>query len=328
MSHNKPLHIPRRSRHVPAHEWRPINRGIPEAWHAIAEAKGYRIHRRIRDRLHLALECRLCGALTAHKVHTLRSARPACGGCRERAMLAQAAKAGVVLGARDPAHRHYASYTLPCGHTARLQRGRIAKLAEEGPAAGRSGYHCAPCHLARLGALAQSWGWRLVGADPEGNANYRALGHEACGHVQRVATANIVTGRYDCGGCGESWAAAPSFLYLIRLGVSGGGTYVKLGYSRNPRSRMLHQLGLGDEVEAELIDEVPMPSGQVALAVERGLHARLRADHPDLVIPRADLAAWINVTSEVYAARAEPIIRRMLDEVESPRWPRSGCPAA
>ncbi|WP_281968923.1 GIY-YIG nuclease family protein [Roseovarius nanhaiticus] len=322
MPHQKPLYIPRRSRNLPAHVWRPLNRGIPEKWHAIARAKGYRIHRRIRDRLHLSLECLTCGALTAHKIYTLRTAQPACGGCREAVMHQNAAKAGVVLGERDAEHRHYALYTLPCGHEARLQRGRIARLAKEGPAEGRDGFYCPICHTKRLDRLASTWGWTLIGADTEGDLNYRLLWHDACGHSQRVATANLVTGRYDCGGCGESWASAPSTLYMMRFAVPGLGTFVKLGYSRYPGRRMHHQLGLRDDVVAELIDELPMPSGQVALRIEKGLHAQLRAEHAEKVIPRADLAPWINVTSEVYAPTAEPIIRRMIDALESPCWPR------
>ncbi len=322
----KPLHLPRQSRDVAATDWTDQQRPIPAAWHAFAKRKGYRIDRRIRDRSHVALECLACGAHTAHKVYTLRSAQPACGGCQVAQQRGNAAKAGFVLKVRDEAHRHYATYRLPCGHEARLQRGRVAKLAAEGPVPGRDGFHCDICHLENLQQTAADWGWRVIGADPDGSANYRLLEHEACGHRQRVATANLDTGRFNCGGCGECWSAAPSNLYLMRFGVPGLGCFVKLGYSLNPGSRLRSQLGLRRDVEAELIDEVPMPSGQVALRIEKGLHRQLKADHPDKVIPRGELEGWINVTSEIYAAEAEPIIRRLLDEVESPRWPRQDTP--
>ncbi len=323
MTKKKPLHIPHRSRHVPEDTWADEPRMIPEAWRAIAKKKGYRIDRRVRGRGHVVLECLRCGAHTAHKVFNLRSAQPACGGCQQARMRENAIRTGVTFGTRDAAHRHYASYTLRCGHETRLQRGRVAKLAKEGPAPGRDGFHCGICHAEKLQRWAGAWGWRVVGPDPEGDANYRYLAHEACGHHQRVATANIETGRFNCGGCGECWSAAPSALYMLRFRVPGVGRYVKLGYSLNPESRLL-QLGLRDDVEADLVDEVPMPSGQVALRMERALHQQLKAEHPDKVIPRDQLEAWINVTREVYTAEAEPIIRRMLDEIESPQWPREG----
>ncbi len=318
----KPLHIPRRSRHVPASAWVDYPHPIPVGWHVTAKAKGYRVDRRVRDKDHVALECRRCGAHTAQKAHTLRSAQPACGGCQRAKQRGNAAKAGFIMGARDEAHRHYATYTLPCGHESRLQRSRLQRLATEGPAPDHDGYHCEVCHLEKLQQMAAKLGWRVIGADPEGNANYRLLAHDACGHRQRVATANIETERFGCGGCGESWMAAPSALYMARFDVATLGTVIKLGYSRNPGSRLRRQLGLRAGVEAELIDEVPMPSGQVALRVERNMHRQLKAEHPDKVIPRADLEGWINVTSEIYTAQAEPIIRRMLDEVESKHWPR------
>jgi hypothetical protein len=322
MFHKKPLHIPHGSRNIADDQWSEFPRPIPELWEIIAEEKGYRIDRRVRDHLHVVLECLACGAHTAHRVSNLRSAQPACGGCQLAARLDDAAKAGFVFKRRDEAHRHYAIYTLPCGHDARLQQGRVAKLANEGRAPKGRGYHCDICYAKKLDRLASTLGWTLIGADTEGNPNYRLLWHDACGHSQRVATANLETGRFNCGGCGECWSAAPSALYMVRFWVPGLGWFVKLGYSRYPGRRMRYQLGLREDVEAELIDEVPVPSGQVALRMERALHRQLKAEHPDKVIPRDELAAWINVTSEVYTAEAEPIIRRMLDEVESRHWPR------
>jgi hypothetical protein len=323
MTIKKHLHTPNRSRHVADSDWTEYKRRIPATWHAIAKQKGYRIDRQVRDRLHVVLECLTCGAHTAHRVFNLRSAQPACGGCQQAARLDDAARVGFTLKARDEAHRHYATYTLPCGHEARLQRGRVAKLAKEGPAPGARGYHCDNCYAKKLQDQAAKLGWTVIGTDLKGDANYRQLQHDACGHQQRVATANIETGRWNCGGCGECWTAAPSVIYLMRFRVPGVGCCVKLGYSRNPESRMRHQLGLRADVEAELIDEVPAPSGQVALRMERALHQRLKADHPEMTLARAELADWINVTSEIYTAEAEPVIQRMLNEIESPHWPRN-----
>lgn len=323
MTIKKHLHIPRRSRHVAVGDWAEYKCRIPAAWHAIAKQKGYRIDRRVRNRLHVALECLGCGAHTAHRVFNLRSAQPACGGCQNAARLVDAAKAGFAFKSRDEAHRHYATYILPCGHEARLQRGRVGKLAKEGPAPGGRGYHCAICYARKLNDQAAKLGWSLIGADPKGDANYRLLEHDTCGYRQRVATGNLATGRFGCGGCSESWVSAPSALYMMRFGVPGRGVYVKLGYSCRPYRRMRSELGLRHDVEADLIDELPMPSGQVALHAELALHSQLAADHPEMVISREELADWINVTCEVYTADAEPIIRRLLDDLESPRWPRT-----
>ena len=86
--------------------------------------------------------------------------------------------------------------------------------------------------------------------------------------------------------------------------------------SRDPVSRHRHQLKLRPGTEVELLTIVPMETGKAALKVEKELHRRMLITHPDLVTPRTDLADWIGVKSEVYAAEAERILRRLLEEIE------------
>ncbi len=316
MPHMKYLHRPHRSRHVPAEAWVDYPGAIKDCWRVLADQKGFRVDRRVRDRLHLALECKICGAHTAHKLHTLRTAQPACLGCQGESRSSKAKQVGFELIKRDEDSPNYNLYQLPCGHQRLLQNARVEKLLKHGPVEGHSGFHCPICHTRRLRAMASTCGWRLVGSDPDRNPNYRLLSHNRCGHEQRVATANLATERFNCGGCGDSWSAAPSALYLMRFRVPGQGRFVKLGYSRNPTSRLRYQLGLAQGVEAELIDMVAMPTGQVALKVEKNLHRALQSGHSDKVISSEHLKSWINVTSEIYAAEMEPVIRRMFDRLE------------
>jgi hypothetical protein len=319
MTQKKFLHRPHRSRHVPEEAWGDYPGAILNNWHALADQKGFRVDRRVRDRLHLALECKICGAHTAHKLHTLRTAQPTCLGCQGQSREGKANLVGLELLDRDNDNHQYNLYRLPCGHESLLQNSRVDKLLKHGTVDGRSGFHCPTCYTQQLQSMASDFGWRLVGPDPKRNANYRLLAHKKCGHQQRVATANLVTERFNCGGCGDSWSAAPSALYLMRFRVPEQGRFVKLGYSRNPKSRLRYQLGLAQGVEAELIDVVDMPTGQVALQIEKGLHRELAADHADKVISPEVLKGWINVTSEIYAAELEPVIRRMFEGLEKPK---------
>lgn len=319
----KHLYIPHRSRHVPKEAWVDYSGPIKARWRVLADQKGFRVDRRVRDRLHLALECKMCAAHTAHKLHTLRTAQPACLGCQRDSRNGKAQQVGFELIKRDEDNHKYNLYRLPCGHQKLLQNGHVEKLLKHGPVEGRSGFHCPICFTKQLQTMATNAGWRLVGSDPENNANYRLFAHESCGHQQRVATANLKTARFDCGSCGESWAAAPSGLYLMRFRVPGQGRFVKLGYSRNPGSRLRYQLGLPPEVEAELLDVIDMASGQRALQTEKSLHRQLKSEHPDKVISPEQLKGWINVTSEIYAAELEPVIRRMFDRLEDRNAPKA-----
>lgn len=311
----KTLHFTHRSRHLSLADCKDYPRPAEAEWHDFAAQKGFRIVHRVKDRFHLVLECTSCTAHTVHRVFTLRTAQPKCGGCQQNHRLEQAKIAGFELLNRDENNHKYAYYRLPCGHVRHLQIGRADKLAREGTADDADGYHCPICHLARQKSMAAEWGWERAGPDPKGKPNYLLLQHSPCGHRQRVATGNLTTGRFNCGGCGDAWSASPSVLYLMRFRVPKVGRIVKLGYSRNPKSRMRHQLNLRADVKAEIIDEIHMPSGQAALQVEKSLHKILMETYPDHVVARDKLKSWINVTSEIYAAELEPKIRRLLERL-------------
>lgn len=286
-----------------------IDMPIPEAWYVLARQKGMTIIARIQDRFHLALACDACGKPSKHKVYSLRVCEPQCPHCLEAEWRVKAEQAGLKLLRRDPDDHAYAFYRAPCGHEIRRQPDRMRQIA-----AGHNGWRCEICHTTQQAAEAEARGWVLIGADPEGKINYRLYQHD-CGHRQRVARANMQTGRFSCANCGECWSAAPSWLYLLRLDLPGHGPVVKLGYSRNPESRMRYQLGMTADLGCELITKIPMTTGHDAICIEKRLHGYLCSTHPHSVIPPEIIANHLNVTSEIYDASLEPIIRAKLAQI-------------
>ncbi|PYE82204.1 GIY-YIG nuclease family protein [Pseudoroseicyclus aestuarii] len=280
-------------------------------WAELAHAKGFRIARRIRDRSWLELECRTCRGLTPMRLWVLTSAQPHCRPCMEARWRKTAQAAGLTFLRRCPDHRHYAHYRAPCGHEVRRQFAFVERMARS-----ETDALCRICMEARDAAEAEQRGWRLLGPDPRGTSHYRLYAHEdGCGAEQRIARANMQTGRFSCGTCGEDWPAAPSALYLMRLDLPGLGRVVKLGYSRDPWSRMTYQLGIGGQGRAELLAVVPMPTGREAYNREQALHARLKTEIPQHIVPRAELEGVIRVVSEIYRAEAEPRILGLLDDL-------------
>ena len=183
---------------------------------------------------------------------------------------------------------------------------------------GATGVRCEVCHRAREEAEARARGWRFVGPDPDGEPNYRLYVHEdGCGAVQRIARANMQTGRFACGTCGDVWSAEPSTLYLMRFSHPGRRPILKLGMSRDPDSRMRYQLGLPDHMEARILRIVPMETGRAALIAEKRLHGELRRDYPEAVVPPEEFSDYLRVVSEIYDASLEPVILEMLDRVEA-----------
>src|SRR3989338_692416 len=270
---------------MPADVWVDFRGTVPEIWKAMARDKGFRIHRRVRDRLHLALECCICGSLTAHKVYTLRTAQPRCGGCAEADLIAQARKAGLVLLRRDQRDRHYALYRGKCGHVLKRQFELVNRVAN-----GLTDVKCRRCLIEREQEEARKQGWERVRRDRSGNPSYREYRHP-CGQVQRIARGNLQWGQCDCA-----------------------------RYSKHPVKRWRHQLKLPKSAQVDVIRVISMPTGHDASGTERAAHAALMREHPDFVVPNHIFADVLNVVSEVYWPAAEGVIQGLLDGIEA-RYP-------
>lgn len=305
-----PLYIPHRSRDVAPENWGDYPQPVKPAWRLLADRRGFRVDRRVRDRYHLALECLECGAHTAVKLANLRDAAVRCGGCADRDRVRTAQEAGLAFLRRDPDNRSYGYFLAPCGHEVRRQFELIRRVRD-----GKTGIRCATCLVARERDEARTHGWERVGPDPDGNQNYRLYRHP-CGHAQRIARINMRYGQCDCARCGESWSSKPSVIYLARISLPGlAGDVVKFGYSATPDKRFKHQLGLPKTARVRFLRRLAMPSGHAACAAEKAANARLARAHPDLVVPHRIYAGLVNVRSEIYWPGLLPVIHAEMDRI-------------
>lgn len=279
-------------------------------WQALAQSKGFTIEARVEDRYHLELRCDVCQGFTKTKLFTLRTAQPICAPCLEAKQAATARAAGLVLLERDLTDRHYASFRAECGHVLSRQFALIEKVA-----AGETGVRCEICLREKHANGAEAQGWTLIGGDPAGRVNYRLYRHDKCAKEQPVSIGNMTTGRFDCGNCGETWSAAASYVYLMRFELADGGAVLKLGYSRNPKSRLKHQLQSGEKTNGAILRVVAMPSGQAAITEEKTAHKHIRTEAPHTVVPRHRFEGQLKVTSEIYTTDALDLIMSMLDDI-------------
>lgn len=282
-------------------------------WIEAAQDKGYDIVARIIDRFHLALRCQHCGELIKVRLFTLMSAQPLCSSCVQKQWILTAQAAGLTYLDRCPDDRHYAFYEAACGHKIRRQFEIVERVA-----AGKTDLRCDVCQKNSEMREAAKRGWELLGPDPECNPNYRLYRHWDCGHEQRIARANLQTGRISCGGCGEQWPAAPSYLYAMRFTLPNSRQLVKLGYSNNPESRIYHQLLRDADMPCEILRKVPVTSGQLAIRLEKRLHKKLRNSFPDAVVSHSSFADQIKVKSEIYDIGLTPVILAELDALATP----------
>lgn len=288
-------------------------------WIAAAREKGFTLVTRVRDRYSLALRCHKCGDLVCKRLYSLMSHQPECDSCIEDAWRAEAKAAGLTFLRRDPDHRHYAFYRAACGHEIRRQFELVGRVAR-----GETGTRCETCHAAREQEEAAARGWKLVSPDPLGNPHFRIYFHPACETLARIARVNMQTGRFTCPGCGESWATAKSHIYAMRFELEPGRSVVKLGFSRDPVSRLDHQLPRVRDLPRKLLYSVPVRSGHQAQKIEKRLHSRLKAAHPHGLVPPEDFVGHLKVKSEIYVPALEGQILKELRRVARQQGKRRG----
>lgn len=284
---------------------------IPPEWHGSALEKRYDLVARVADEDHLALRCQDCGGLNKVKVFTLRSANTTCRICQDRRWRSLATEAGATFVRRCPRDHRYVWLQLNCQHEIRRQAGLVRKAA-----GGEVGFRCNTCHSTREAKEARARGWELVGPDPKHVLGYRVYRHD-CGHCQRIARANMQTGRFGCAGCGAAWPSAPSSLYVMRFTLQNSRVLIKLGMSRDAKSRLRHQLLRHAQLQAEIVDHLPVETGQRALQLEKSLHGMLRRRFPEQVVPHAVFASHLNVVTEIYEPVLEPFLRQAFDRLRA-----------
>jgi hypothetical protein len=281
-------------------------------WQAAAVAKGFKIEARVADRYHLALCCDECDGLTKTRLSVLMSAQPICAPCLAAKHAEAARMAGLKFLGRDASDRHYAFYQAKCGHTMSRQFALIERAA-----AGEAGVRCEECLHAKHASEAEEQGWTLVGADPANRTSYRLYQHQKCGADQSIAVGNMNTGRFDCSHCGETWSAAKSNIYMMRFDLACGETVLKLGYSRNPNSRLRHQLQTGPRRDGELLRAIAVSSGRTAIIEEKAMHKRLRTELGHTLVSPVRFTDQLKVKSEIYTLEALDLMTSLLDDLAS-----------
>ncbi|WP_232830868.1 GIY-YIG nuclease family protein [Tropicimonas sp. IMCC34011] len=290
---------------------------IPAHWHAKAQANGFHITRRCKDRARVVLQCQTCGQEHDKRHSVVVGSTPLCPHCVTARWEADAAAAGLSWLGRDPQDPRRGRYRAPCGHEVSRQFGLIKRIA-----AGICALRCETCQRAKEEAEATAAGWTLLGPAHEHGVTYRRYRHD-CGHEQEIAPVNMRTERVTCAGCGVCWSASPSFIYCMRFELPGLPPLVKLGFSRNPESRMNWQLlrtpDLSEQAQpsGQILRSIQIRTGHLALYLEKRMHAALRRSHPGSVVPAEHYGPWLKVKSEIYIADLEPVILDMLERLDT-----------
>ena len=101
----------------------------------------------------------------------------------------------------------------------------------------------------------------------------------------------------------------------MRFRLADGAPVIKLGFSRNPASRLNHQLQSGLTRTGELLRVINLPTGRAALHAEQILHRRVETSLPHTIVPQARYDGQIKVLSEIYTLDALPLVTTLLDDL-------------
>ena len=137
----------------------------------------------------------------------------------------------------------------------------------------RNAFACRTCQDAKLKDEASAHGLTLLGAG-EGRY-YRTYRFDACGHEQEIRTSDVRIGNFTCRTCNESVWDGPGYVYLFRLMHPTIGEALKVGLSKNPKSRAIG-IGPRDGVTVTEIDSRRFDSYREAHAFEQAIHTRMK----------------------------------------------------
>lgn len=303
--------------HHPAYLKKPL---LPDMI-LLADAHGFDIVGRVRDKDHLVLHCRTCKTDNIKRWSVVRDDRPVCHACIRARRDAAADAHGAAPFDRVKGDRHVGRLKLACGHVVERQFYSIERSVKKGHTIA-----CPECREARYATEADQFGWTLVGPPSSGKRSYYRSYRHICGHLQDISIGNMVWGDCACARCGSRWNARPSHIYLFGIDLPSMPV-VKLGYSARPAKRLRHQLGIHADVQTRVLRVIQMPSGHAAVQAEKACHATLLAEHPHLVVSKTTFGDAINTQGEIYRIAAAPLIYKLMDAIAL-HHPQDQSPAA
>lgn len=96
-----------------------------------------------------------------------------------------------------------------------------------------------------------------------------------CGHSKRIRLDHAAANSWSCEICGDTHYNRPSYIYLFRIEDKFDGyKWLKFGYSKNLEHRANTYGTVNCKID--LIDSVLLPTGRLAVQIEKGIHAKYK----------------------------------------------------
>lgn len=149
---------------------------------------------------------------------------------------------------------------------------------------------CRVCQEEQFKNEAVEQGIELLGA---GKGSYRTY-KLPCGCIRELRPSHVRESRWECDVCEDSHFVKPSIVYLLKMKATDGKEWLKLGYSRDVKSRIS---GYGFKGSVETLKVLHFSTGKESMAFEKSIHKQFR----DKLIPKSVMKSYMaNGSTECY----------------------------
>ena len=195
-----------------------------------------------------------------------------CTECYEEKIKESALNFGFEYIGDSPKGPHYRlCRVIACGHLKDVQVHDITNRPRKGI--------CKECIELKHKEEAVLADLELVGMPDNNDPNYRKYRTNCCSTEHDFMVTHVRRNSYTCPACGNSHLDNFSDLYLYKM-TNGNLSWLKLGFSNNV-SRRLAEYDLVEGTSSELLKTTRVPTGRIAIKLEKMLHSKFKQNKLD-----------------------------------------------
>jgi hypothetical protein len=181
-------------------------------------------------------------------------------------------------------------------------------------AAKDNSYTCTICLKAKWQDAAKKIDLTYVGeASGHGKSVYM---FDKCGHKRVLSKSQVTLGTIiNCDTCEENSWTQPSYVYLIKMFIQGGPTWLKLGHTNNMKTR-IRLYGLASNIKCEVLIKSLFRSRTIAYEIEK----KIQKMYLKQALNPEDMRQYLTQTghTECYPAELESQMLRIINNMAQP----------
>jgi hypothetical protein len=246
-----------------------------------------------------------CGHTMRATSTNVRHSQPKCQECLKIKRSGQAVDAGLILlgpAKRSDLDANFRSYRIvECGHEKDLALSAVKD----------NSYSCRICEKIMWKDAAKKIGLTYVGEAPRRRRSVYKF--DKCGHKRELVRSQVTLGTIiNCDTCEENSWSQPSYVYLNKMFIHGGPTWLKLGHTNNMKTR-IRLYGLASNIKCEVLIKSLFGSRTIAHEIEK----KIQKMYLKQVLNPEDMRQYLTETgfTECYPEKLESEMIMIIDSM-------------